>query len=87
MEKIKKLLDDEKVNDFLNTIKFVLIHGSLGLFFLLIIVAIIGLDFVIVDSIRESAFLTILTFLLGSGSAYYLLLDISDFYNNMRNKR
>lgn len=83
-EKIKKFFDNEKVNDFFNTIKFVLIHGTLGLFLVLCIISIIGLDFIIVERIRNSITLTIVTFLIGSGSGYYILMDISDFYNNMR---
>jgi hypothetical protein len=86
-EKIKKILDDEKVNDFLSPISFVLIHGILGLFLLLTLISIIGINFVIVDYIRQSVFFTIIVFLLGSGSAYYLLMDLSDFYNNMRNRK
>lgn len=86
-EKIKKFFDNEKVIDFLNVIKFVLIHGFLGLFILLIIISIIGIDFIITKMIRESWTLTILIFLIGSGAGYYMLLDISKYISELRGNK
>lgn len=87
-EKIKKFLDDEKINDMISTIKFIFSYGIMGLFIILIFISIIGIDFIVVNIIRKSVWLTIVTFLIGSGSAYYMLMDISDFYSNLRgNKR
>ena len=85
-EKIKKFLDDEKVNDFLNVIKFVLIHGFLGLFILLIFISVIGIDFAITSMIRESYKWTIIVFLIGSGAGYYMLMDITKYISELRGK-
>ena len=87
-DKIKKFLDNEKISDLINTFKFILLHGIMGLFVTLSLISIIGIDFAIVEYIRNSVLLSIIVFLIGSGASYYLLMDISDFYNNMRkNKR
>ena len=79
-EKIKKIFDDEKVNDIVNVFKFIIMHGFLGLFVLLCIVSIVGIHFVITDMIRQSWVLTITVFLMGSGSAYYMLMDLVKFF-------
>lgn len=86
--KLKKFFDDEKITDIADTIKFILSYGLMGLFSLLVFISIIGINFVIVDYIRNSVLWTIIVFLIGSGSSYYILMDISNFYGSMRkNKR
>lgn len=79
-EKIKKFFDDEKVNDVVNVFKFIIMHGFLGLFVLLCIVSIVGIQFVVTDMIRQSWVLTIIVFLMGSGSGYYMLMDLAKFF-------
>ena len=83
-EKIKKFFDNEKVTDFTDFMKFVLIHGFIGLFILLTSISIIGINFTIVSAIRNSYTLTILVFLIGSGGGYYILMDIIKFLNEMK---
>jgi len=87
--KIKKITDNEKVIDFLIVVKFVLMHGFLGLFVLLILISISGIDFAITTVIRRSLTWTILVFLIGSGAIYYMLMDILKFISELRgmNKR
>ena len=85
--KIKKILDDEKINDFLNIIKFILIHGFLGLFILLIFISVIGINFTITTMIRNSYKLTILVFLIGSGAGYYMLMDMLDYISKLKGKK
>ena len=88
-ENIKKYLDDEKVSDLVSFLKFIIVHGLLGMFILLIIISIIGINFDIVTVIRQSYLLTMTVFMFGSGAFYYLLLDVSKFYFEMKgvNKR
>jgi len=83
-EKIKKKLDDEKISDVIDFIKFILIHGVLGLFILLIMVSIIGINFTITTLIRNSCKWTIFVFLIGSGAGYYMLMDVVKFFNEMK---
>jgi len=85
--RLKKFFDNEKVSTFIDTIKFILIHGVMGLFSLLIVVSTIGIDFSIVNIIRASPMKTVVVFLLGSGSLYYLFLDINKFLQETWSKK
>lgn len=83
---IVKKLNNEKIIDLLDFIKFIVIHGFLGLFILLIVISITGINFTITSVIRQSPFYTITVFLIGSGAGYYMLMDISKFYSDIRGK-
>jgi hypothetical protein len=86
-EQLKKKLDDEKVSEIIDFIKFIFIHGILGLFILLTIVSIGNIGFSMTTLIRNSYTMTIIVFLIGSGASYYMLMDISKFFIELRGKK
>jgi hypothetical protein len=67
----------ETTNDIKDLVKFVLIHGILGMTVILTILVIIGLQTPLIEFLRRSIYLLILVFILGSGSLYYLFLDLN----------
>lgn len=86
-DKNKKFFDSQKVNDVLDLVKFVVIHGSMGLFILLGIVSMGNIGFSITTLIRNSYLWTILVFFIGSGSLYYIFIDIVSLLKKGNNKR
>ena len=67
---IKDTTDDMK-----DLVSFVFIHGLLGAPSIVSILTIVGLDIPLVTIIRNSITLSIIVYIIGSGSAYYLFLD------------
>jgi len=67
----------ETTNDSADLIKFVLIHGLLGAPALLMLLTISPVDFVLLNIIRDYAWITLLVYIIGAGCIYYLFLDIN----------
>lgn len=75
--KVVNYFKSDNWRDMYDVIKFVTMHGVMGMFALLTIISIIGIDFSIVDAIRHSKVWTILLFIFGSGSLYYFTIDFN----------
>ena len=58
-------------------VKFVSIHGLLGASTLLSALTIFDIDIVIVQIIRRIVWLTVILYIVGAGSGYYLFLDVN----------
>ena len=76
---LKSKTQTESYRDLVDSFKFILLHGILGMFVLILIVSLLGTGFNVVDNVRKSQIWTILVFLLGSGASYYFFLDINKF--------
>ncbi len=67
----------DTTEDLKDLIKFISLHGAMGAPVLLTILTITEVNISLVRLIRGSIWLTAITYFLGSGSAYYLLLDLN----------
>jgi len=77
----------ETTTDMKSLIWFVLIHGLLGAPVILALLTIAGLDMPLVIAIRGSIALSMVIYIIGSGSFYYLILDVNKALNETWSKR
>ncbi len=69
----------DTTEDSRDLIKFVLIHGALCSPIILVTLTVTSVDIVLVKLIKSSVLLTILLYIWGAGSGYYILLDFIKF--------
>ena len=69
---IKDTTDDMK-----DLVNFVFIHGALGAPAIISLLTIFNIDILLVQIIRQSILLTIIVYIIGVGSGYYLFLDLN----------
>lgn len=87
LDKLINYFQSEQWKDIKDIINFVIMYGILGMFSLLTIISLLGTNFVIVDTIRKSVSLTIITFIVGSGSFYYYVMDFGRFLTTFKNRK
>lgn len=69
----------EKTNDLKDMVKFVFIHGFHGAPATLALLSFTSISMPLLDYIRGIAWLNLIVVILGTGSAYYLFLDVNKF--------
>jgi len=67
----------ETTSDIKELITFVSIHGLLGAPVILTLLTITGLNIPLITIIRESIALSLVVYIIGTGSCYYLILDVN----------
>lgn len=81
----------ETTSDIKGLTKFIVIHGLLGITAFTSLLTITNLDITLIQLIREKIWLTIIIYFLGTGSTYYLLIDInkalSETWGRRNNKK
>lgn len=78
----------ETTNDLKDLCKNILIHGLLGASALLTLLTVLSVDIVLVDIVKTYMALTVLVYIFGAGSAYYLILDFnSEMYKTWGKKK
>ena len=77
----------ETTNDMKDLIGFVLIHGLLGAPIILSTLTIAKLNIPLITFISSSIWLTILVYIIGAGSFYYLFLDVNKMLQETWSKK
>ena len=77
LQRFLKIWRKEKLNDLKDLCLFIFIHGCLGASVLLTFLTITSVNIELVYLIRYNKWLTVLIYIMGLGSAYYLLIDLN----------
>jgi hypothetical protein len=68
---------NEQTETIKDLVKFVIIHGFMGMSILLCLLTVTNVNITLIGIIKQNVLLTSLIYLIGTGSAYYLLLDLN----------
>ena len=90
--KIKIWWMNESTETIRDLIMFILIHGFMGLNIFLSLLTITNVDLAIVNIIKQNVLLTLIVYLISTGSIYYLMIDfnkviVGSWGRTPRNKR
>lgn len=77
----------DTTNDLKDLVSFVTIHGLLGAPVILTTLTIFGLNVPLIDYIRSSKVLLTILYIIGSGSFYYLFLDVNKVLEEIWRKK
>lgn len=75
--KFTKWWRKESTESIIDLVMFVGLHGLLGAPALVALLTVFNVPIALVEYIRANALLSIITYIVGAGSGYYLLLDIN----------
>lgn len=77
LQRFVKVWRNEKSDDLKDLISFVVIHGVLGAPALISLLTITNVDIELIRFIKSIKWLTTIVYIVGSGSFYYLFLDLN----------
>jgi hypothetical protein len=74
--KIKLWWEKKQTEDIKDLAKFVGIHGFMGMNVILSLLTVMNVNISLVNIIKQNVLFTAMIYLIGTGGAYYLLLDL-----------
>lgn len=77
VSRIKKKFQTQQIQDILEFFNFIFWHGIAGLFMVLMFLMFLSPDINYIQYMRQNIFLSIGIYLMGTGSFYYLFLDVN----------
>jgi len=75
--KLFKWWTRDTTDDMKDLVNFVGIHGILGAPAIISLLTIFNIDIVMIQVVRNTAWLSVILYILGAGSGYYLFLDVN----------